>query len=55
MKYLLTRYENDREVIVSYGDCSLDSMRQIVKNSPELFKEGHVIYKLKVAEYGVHK
>jgi len=55
MKYLLTRYENNKEVIVSYGDCSLDSMRQTVKNSPEFFKDGYVIYKTKVAEYSVHK
>ena len=55
MKYLLTRYENDREVIVSYGDCSLDSMRKTVENSPGLFKDGYVIYEMNVAEYGVHK
>jgi hypothetical protein len=53
MKYMLARYENNREVIVSYGDCSLDSMKKTVENSPELFKDGYVIYEMNVAEYGI--
>ena len=51
MRYILTRYENDREIIVTHGDCTLDSMRKTVENSPEFFKDGYVIYELKAVEY----
>ncbi|MBO6254271.1 MAG: hypothetical protein J6O49_11545 [Bacteroidaceae bacterium] len=53
MKYILTRYENGREIIVTHGDCTLDSMKKTVENSPEFFKDGYVIYELNVVEYGL--
>lgn len=53
MKYILTRYENSREIIVTHGDCTLDSMKKTVENSPEFFKDGYVIYELNVVEYGL--
>jgi hypothetical protein len=53
MKYMLTRFENGREVIVVHGDCSLENMRKMVENSPDLFKHGYVIYEMNAVEYGV--
>ena len=55
MNYMLTRYENGREVITTYGDCTLESMRRTVENSPETFREGYVIYEMKPVEYGIQK
>ena len=55
MKYILTRYENGREVITSHCDCTLDSIKKTVENSPEFFKDGYVIYELNVVEYGIQK
>lgn len=53
MKYILARYDKGREIIVTSGDCTLDSMRKTVENSPEFFKDGYVIYELNVVEYGL--
>ena len=51
-KYLLKRYENNREVTVAEGS-DLSSMKSIVNNSPSLFKDGYAIYEMKLVEYGV--
>ena len=53
MKYMLTRFENGKEIIVVHGDCSLESMRQTVENSKGLFKGGYVVYEMKPVEYGI--
>lgn len=52
MKYMLTRFENGREIIVVHGDCSLESMRKTVENSSDLFKHGYTIYEMRPVEYG---
>jgi len=49
-KYLLKRYENGNEVTVAEGS-NLASMRDIVNNSPGLFKDGYVIYEMRLIEY----
>lgn len=51
-KYLLKRYENNREVTVAEGS-DLSGMRSVVNNSPSLFKNGYAIYEMKLVEYGV--
>ena len=51
-KYLLKRYENGNEVTVAEG-TDLSGMKNIVNNSPSLFKNGYVIYEMKIVEYGV--
>lgn len=51
-KYLLKRYENGSEVTVAEGS-NLAGMRSIVNNSPGLFKDGYVIYEMRLVEYGV--
>ena len=48
-KYLLKRYENGSEVTVAEGS-NLTSMRDIVINSPRLFKDGYTIYEMKLVE-----
>ena len=48
-KYLLKRYENGSEVTVAEGNDLL-GMRNIVNNSPSLFKDGYTIYEMKLVE-----
>ena len=49
-KYLLKRYENGSEVTVAEGS-NLAGMRDIVNNSPGLFKDGYAIYEMRLVEY----
>ena len=48
-KYLLKRYENGSEVTVAEGNDLL-GMRNIVNNSPTVFKNGYAIYEMKLVE-----
>ena len=50
MKYILMRIENGNEIMMAHG-TSLEGMRSIVRNSPQMFKEGHIIYETKIVEY----
>ena len=50
MRYMLTRFENGVESIVCYGSTQ-EGMRKTVENSPDLFREGYVIYEMNVVDY----
>lgn len=50
MRYILMRIENGNEYMIAHG-TSLEGMRSIVKNSPQMFEEGHIIYETRVVEY----
>ena len=44
------KIENGNENMIAHG-TSLEGMRSIVRNSPQMFKEGYVIYETRVVEY----
>ena len=50
MRYILMKIENGNENMIAYG-TSLEGMRSIVRNSPQMFKDGYVIYETRVVEY----
>ena len=50
MKYILMKIENGNENMIAHG-TSLEGMRSIVRNSPQMFNEGYVIYETRVVEY----
>ena len=50
MKYYLYNYENGREHLVAQG-LTKESVKSVVENTPEFFKDGYVIYEAKVIEY----
>jgi hypothetical protein len=50
MKYYLYNYENGREHLIAQGSTK-ESVRSVVENSPDFFKNGYAIYEVNVVEY----
>ena len=51
MKYYLYNYENGREHLIAQGSTK-ESVRSIVENSPDFFKNGYAIYEANVVVRG---